>query len=300
VCQPFIVATLPDTFYPNDIAVNETLAFVSGDDTSDGDDPVIYSVPLDGGAVQVFAQTTDPAYELFAGPSTLYWATPQSIASDSIDAGTVTTIVALDASAIVGFSADPAGAFLYWAEISSTDNLTVWTDPSDAGPQTAIWDGGNQQCGGVEFAPTPREMYWSYQSNNTGPTVPLLVSALGSTAVTATGSVPAAQQLVAQGENLFVLPSYSNEVESLPLAGGGAPAVYTDEAGVIDFFAADPNWLYVADEANTLQAMPFDGGSSVVLDNSANWTSPALAVTSGFIYWVSSGPPVAVMGVATP
>jgi hypothetical protein len=300
VCQPFVVVTLPDTLAEAyGIAVNDNLVFVSGNN-SDEDQPVIYSVPLDGGAVQVFALTTDPAYELFANPSTLYWSGVQSISSDSIDAGIVTTVVARDASSMAGFGADPTGAFLYWGEVSSTNDLTVWMDSVDGGTPTVIWDGGDQPCGGIELATTAHDVYWTYGSNTSGPTVPVLTAGLGSTAVSTAASVQIPEQLAAQGNYLFML-SYSSSgpiVESVPLGEGGAPIVYADDAGPTDF-AVDPSWVYIVDSANTLQAFRLDGGGGVVLDNSLEMET-GFVNTPGFIYWVSSGPPLAVMGVATP
>ncbi|HEU5478979.1 MAG TPA: hypothetical protein VFU90_04060, partial [Candidatus Tumulicola sp.] len=119
VCQPFVVATLPDTFGPYDIAANDSLVFVSGMNSNE-DASVIYSVPLDGGGAHVLTHASDPPVQLFADPSTLYWAGIQSISSDSIDGGGVTTIAARDTSSIAGFGADPSGAFLYWGEVSNT------------------------------------------------------------------------------------------------------------------------------------------------------------------------------------
>lgn len=301
VCQPFVLATLPDTLtQAYDIAANDNFVFVSGSDSNEVT-PIIDSVPVDGGAVQIFARTTDESYELFADPSTLYWAGNQSISADSIDAGSVATIVSLDTAGIAGFGAAPTGAFLYWAQISETDNLTVWMNSVDGGPPTDIWDGGNQQCGGVEFAATASDVYWSYSSNNTGPMVPVLTAPLGSTAFTTTAvSIQDPTQLSVQGNKLFVF-SYSsgNLIEAIPLGDGGAPTFYGDEAGAAAY-AVDPSWVYIADQANTLQAFPLDGGSSVMLDDSFEFEPQRLAHTPRFLYWVTSGPPMAVMGVATP
>ncbi|MBV9948223.1 MAG: hypothetical protein JOZ69_15330, partial [Myxococcales bacterium] len=218
VCQPFVVATLPQTFpgaYA--LAVNDTQAFVSGMN-SDEDASVIYSAPLDGGGVQVFTHASDPPVELFADPSTLHWAGFESISSASIDGGGVTTLGVVDGGAsIVGFGADPAGTTLYWGEISSTDDLTFWMDPADASAPTAIWDGGNVQCGGLDLTATSHDVYWTYQGNVAGP-IPVFTAPLGSTAVTTLASLQDPARPIVQGNNLFVLALGSNGdlVQSIP------------------------------------------------------------------------------------
>lgn len=300
ICQPFVVAALPPALtQAYDISANDSFAYVSGS-SSDQDASVIYSAPLDGGALQIFALAADPPFQLIADPSTLYWAGFQSISSSSLTGGGVTTIAAHDTASIAGFGADPRGAVLYWGEVSNTNNLTVWMDAVDGGAPTVIWDGGDQPCAGVEFAATDRDVYWTYNSNNSGSNVPVLTAPLGSTAITTVASVPYVEWLAAQGDNLFALSFATSQgvVESIPL-DAGTPVFYADDAGA-GYFAVDPNWLYVLDQANTLRAYPLDGGGSLVLDEDVMLASYRFATAPGFIYWVSAGPPMTVMGVATP